>query len=229
MDSFRAAPRFDGTSFQCWKVLMQAHLQATGLNVWRVVSKGVKNNGQQEKQYDVTAKCIILSSLSDNVFNWVYSCENAKTLWKTIIENHEGTEDVANERYHVLIDKLHSFKQLDDENAESMYSHLNTLVNEINSLGVKNIDDLKLIRKILHSLRRPDYNLVITILYEKGINTLTPNQVLDKVIAHELRHDIKPRARPSSPTHSALACKRVKMLKKMAIKGSSSKDKEEEA
>ena len=65
-----------------------------------------KNGGQQEKQHDVTAKCIIMSSLSDNVFNRVYSCENAKELWKTIIENHEGTEDVANERYHVLIDKL---------------------------------------------------------------------------------------------------------------------------
>ena len=148
---------------------------------------------------------------------------------ETIIENHEGTEDVANEIYHVLIDRLNSFEQFDDENAESMYSHLNTLVNEINSLGVKKIDDLELIRKILHSLRRPDYDLVITIFYEKEINTLTPNQVLNKVIAHELRHDIKPRAPPSSPTHSALACKQVKKLKKMAIKVSSSEEEEEEA
>ena len=131
---------------------MQSHLQATGLNVWRVVSEGIKNNGQQEKQYDVTAKYIILSSLCANVFNRVYSCENAQKLWKTIIENHEGTEDVANERYHVLIDKLNSFKKLDNENAGSMYSRLNTLVNEINSLGVKQIEDLELIRKILHSL-----------------------------------------------------------------------------
>ena len=76
-------------------------------------------------------------------------------------------EDVANERYHVLLDKLNSFKQLDDENAESMYSRLNTLVNEINSLGVKQIEDLELIRKILHSLRRPEYDLVTTILHEK--------------------------------------------------------------
>ena len=112
---------------------------------------------------------------------------------KTISENHEGTKDVANERYHVLIDKLNSFKQLDYENAKAMYSRLNILVNEINSLDVKKIDDLELIRKILHSLRRPEYGLVITILYEKEINTLTPNQVLNKMIAHELRHDIKPR------------------------------------
>ena len=141
------------------------------------------------------------------MFNRVYSCENAKELWKTIIENHEGMEDVANQRYHVLIDKLNSFKQFDDENAESMYSRLNTLVNEINSFGVKQIEDLELIRKILHSLRRPDYDLVITILYEKDLTTLTPNQVLNKVIAHELRNDIKTKAPSSSPTHSALACK----------------------
>ena len=89
---------------------MQAHLQATGLNVWRVVSEGTKSNSQQERQYDATTKSIILSSLNENVFNRVYSCENAKKLWKTIIENHEGTEDVTNERYHVLIDRLNSFK-----------------------------------------------------------------------------------------------------------------------
>jgi hypothetical protein len=110
-----------------------------------------------------------------------------------------------------------------------MYSRLNILVNEINSFDIKKIDNLELIRKILHSLQRPDYDLVITILYEKEINTLTPNQVLNKVIIHELRHNIKPRAPPSSPTHNTLACKQVKKLKKMAIKGSSSEEEEEEA
>ena len=100
------------------------------------------------------------------MFNRVFACKNAKKLWKTISENHEGTKDFANEKYHVLIDKLNSFKQLDHENAETMYSWLNIFVIEINSLDVKKINDLELIRKILHSLRRPEYDLVITILYE---------------------------------------------------------------
>ena len=186
---------------------MESHLQARGLNVWRVTSEGMKNKSQQEKQFDAIAKCAILNSLGDTVFNHVFAYENAKDLWKTISENHEGTKDVANEKYHVLIDKLNSFKQLDDENAESMYSRLNVLVNEINSLEVKKIDDLELIRKILHSLRRPDYDLVTTILYEKELSTMTLNEVLNKVTAHELRNDIKPRAPPSSPTHSALTSK----------------------
>jgi hypothetical protein len=59
---------------------MQAHLQATGLNVWRVVSEGMKNTTQQEKKNDVIAKKVILSFLGDSVLNHVFSCENAKKL-----------------------------------------------------------------------------------------------------------------------------------------------------
>ena len=56
------------------------------------------------------------------MFNRMFACKNTKKLWKTISENHKGTKDVANEKYHVLIDKLNSFKQLDHENAETIYS-----------------------------------------------------------------------------------------------------------
>jgi hypothetical protein len=122
------------------------------------------------------------------VFNRVFACKNLFKLWKTINENHGGTKDVANERYHVPIDKLNNFKQFDHEDA-------------------KKIEETELIRKILRSLRRPDYDLMIKILYEKELKTMTPNQVLNKVIAHELHNGIKPREPPSSPTHSALARK----------------------
>ena len=101
---------------------MQSHLQVNGLNIQRVTSEETKSNSQQERQYDAIAKCAILSSLGDTVFNRVFACKNAKDLRKTISENHEGTEDVTNEKYYVLIDKLNSFKQLDHENAETMYS-----------------------------------------------------------------------------------------------------------
>ena len=92
MDSLGSPPQFDGMSFQRWKILMESHLQAKGLNVWRVTSEGMKNKGQQEKQFDAIAKCVILSSLDDKIFNRVFVCENAKNLWKTIKENHKGTQ-----------------------------------------------------------------------------------------------------------------------------------------
>ena len=80
MDPSRNAPWFDGTGFQHWKVLIQAHLQATALDVWRVVSEGITNTSRKEKQNDVIVKSIILSSLGDSVFNCVFTCENARVM-----------------------------------------------------------------------------------------------------------------------------------------------------
>ena len=70
----------------------------------------MKNKGQQEKQFDAIAKCAILSSLGDTVFNRVFACENTKDLWKVVSENHEGTKNIGEEKYYILIDKLNSFK-----------------------------------------------------------------------------------------------------------------------
>ncbi|RLM97764.1 hypothetical protein C2845_PM06G27510 [Panicum miliaceum] len=64
---------------------------------------------------------------------------------------------------------------------------------------------------------------------EKELKIMTTNQVLNKVIAHELRNGIKPRNPPSSSMHSALASKQAKMLKKIVIQESSSGEEEEDA
>ena len=75
------------------------------------------------------------------MFNRVYACEDAHKLWTQIVENHEGTKDVANQKYHILGEELSSFKQLPNENAHDMYSRLNILVNEINALGLNQVED----------------------------------------------------------------------------------------
>jgi hypothetical protein len=68
-----------------------------------------------------------------------------------------------------------------------MYSHLNVLVNEINALCVKNITDLNINRKILQSLRRPNYDLVKAIIYEKKLEELKSSHILSKIMEHELQ------------------------------------------
>jgi hypothetical protein len=93
------------------------------------------------------------------------------------------------------------------------------LVNEINALGVKDIMDLNINRKILQSLRKPDYDLVKAIIYEKKLEDLKPSHILSKIMAHELQ--LMPKSKkapqekpqePSSPTTShALSSRQEKM------------------
>jgi hypothetical protein len=184
---------------------MEAYLQAKDLDVWRVTNEGMKNDTKKEKQFDMIAKSIILSSLDVGVFNRVFNCENAHELWKTINEQNKGSKEVANEHYDCLLKEFNSFKQLANKNVESMYSHLNVLVNDINALGVKNITDLNINRKILQSLRKPNYDLMKAIIYGKKLEELKPSHILSKIMAHELQ--IMPKSKkapqePSSPTTS---------------------------
>jgi hypothetical protein len=228
VDTLGLSPHFDGTGYPRWKVLMEAYLQAKDLDVWRVTDEGMKNGTKKAKQFDVITKSIILFSLDVGIFNRVFNCENAHELWKTIKEQNEGSKEVANERYGCLLEEFNSFKQLANENAKSMYSRLNVLVNEFNALGVKNITDLNIKRKILQSLRKADYDLVKAIIYDKKLEELKSSHILSKTMAHELQ--IMPKSKkapqePSSPTTShALSSQQEKVMSRMATHGSSSKD-----
>jgi hypothetical protein len=71
---------------------MEAYLQVKDLDVWRVTDEGMKNGTKKEKQFDVIAKSIILSSLYVCVFNRVFNCENTHELWKTIKEQNESSK-----------------------------------------------------------------------------------------------------------------------------------------
>jgi hypothetical protein len=221
------APHFDGTGYPQWKVLVEAYLQAKDIDVGRVTDEGMKKGTKKEKQFDVIAKSIILSSLYVGIFNRVFNCANAYELWKTIKEQNVGLKEVANELYSCLLEVFNSFKQLANENAESVYSRLNVLVNEINALRVKNITDLNINHKILQSLRDPDYDLVKAIIYEKKLEELKPSHISSKIMAHELQ--IMPKSKkvpqekpqePSSPTTShALSSRQEKVLSRMATHG----------
>jgi hypothetical protein len=95
VDTLGVAPHFDDTGNPWWKVLMEAYLQAKDLDVWRVTDEGMRNGTKKEKQFDVIAKSIILSSVDVGVLNRVFTCENAHELWKTIKEQNEVSKEVA--------------------------------------------------------------------------------------------------------------------------------------
>jgi hypothetical protein len=82
VNTLNLAPHFDGTGYARWKVLMEAYLRAKDLDVCRVTGEGMRNDTKKEKQFDVIAKSIILSSLDVGIFNRVFNCENAHELWK---------------------------------------------------------------------------------------------------------------------------------------------------
>ena len=60
------------------------------------------------------------------------------------------------------------------------------LVEDINTLEISPLSSSDVIRKILHSLHKPKYNIVTSLLYEKEINTLEVGEVEGRVRSHEM-------------------------------------------
>ena len=96
------------------------------------------------------------------------------------------------------------------KNAHDMYSRINTLVNEINVLGLNQVKDEEINRKILRSLRKPDYDIINTLLQKEDLIKLTPNQVINQIIAHEYSMGMtkkKEQESTSSSSRKSLAAK----------------------
>jgi hypothetical protein len=124
--------------------------------------------------------------LCKDVFNRVRNHKNAHDLWSNMCALHEGTKSECEEIYHIAMRKLNSFEMLANENANDMYSRLNIHVEEVNGLGLTQISQPDVVRKILSVLPIEKYGHIITVLHQMDLFTATPTQILKKINPHEL-------------------------------------------
>jgi hypothetical protein len=95
----------------------------------------------------------------------VQNHKDAHALWLDICALHEGTKSEHEERYHLVMKKLNSFEMLPNESANEMYSRLNVLVEEVNGLGLTQMQPYDVMRKILSVLPIDKYGHIVTILH----------------------------------------------------------------
>ena len=94
--------------------------------------------------------------------------------------------------------KLNSFEMLPKESANEMYSRLNVLVEEVNGLGLTQMQPSDVVRKILSVLSIDKYGHIVTVLHQGDLSTATPTQILRKINAHEMYMHITPQDGSSS-------------------------------
>ena len=88
--------------------------------------------------------------------------------------------------------KLNSFEMLPKDSANEMYSRLNILVEEVNRLGLTQMQPSDVVRKILSVLPIDKYGHIMTVLHQGDLSTATPTQILGKINAHEMYMHITP-------------------------------------
>jgi hypothetical protein len=101
--------------------------------------------------------------------------------------------------------KLNSFDMLTHENANEIYSHLNMFVEEANELGLTQITQAHIVRKILSVIPIEKYGHIVTMLHQVDLSTTSLTQILGKIDVHEMYMHITLQDRCSSNKNKNLA------------------------
>jgi hypothetical protein len=85
-------------------------------------------------------------------------------------------------KHCLVLNEYNSFDIKDNELVRDMYSRLSLIINDLNSIGINNLGDADIVRKIISLLPQQRYGSIITILHNmEDLSTLTPTIVIGKI------------------------------------------------
>jgi hypothetical protein len=107
-------------------------------------------------------------------------------MWHQLIQLHEGSSKVREQKYHLFRVKYDEFKMLLNECCNDIFSRLNLIVKELNSLNISNFDMGMINRKILMLLPKPKYNIINSMLQKKDLNEIEVVELVGEIRAREM-------------------------------------------
>src|SRR3954462_1732479 len=199
--NYRRGPYFDGTNFASWKHKMKMHILGHNPASWSIICVGMQGDFFEEGkvpdreatpeelrmlQNNAQACDILFNALCPEEFNKISRLENAKEIWDTLVEMHEGTESVKESKLDLLQGQLDKFKMKDGEGVVEMYSRLALITNEIAGLSSEEMTDKFIIKKILRALDGKYDTMCTLIQIMPNYKDLKPTEVIGRIVAHEM-------------------------------------------
>jgi hypothetical protein len=109
-----------------------------------------------------------------DIFNQVFKLKTTNEIWLKLHELHDSTSIVREQKYFLVLNEYNSFAMKDNEFVRDMYSRLNLIINELNSIGINKLGDADIVRKIISLLPQQRYESIITILHNmEDLSTMT--------------------------------------------------------
>jgi hypothetical protein len=78
--------------------------------------------------------------------------KTANEIWLKLYELHDGISNVREQKHCLALNEYNSFAMKHNELVRDMYSCLNLVINQLNSIGINKQDDAHIVRKIISLL-----------------------------------------------------------------------------
>jgi hypothetical protein len=144
-------------------------------------------------------------------------------------ELHDSTSNVREQKHCLVLNEYNSFAMKQNELVRDMYSRLNLIINELNSIGINKLGDADIVRKIIFLIPQQKYGSIITVLHNmEDLSQMSPTIVIGKIAVFEMSQKMGRQEEPTSSRPYAFSCDEKNMGKKKAPTPSSSSEEEEE-
>jgi hypothetical protein len=161
---------------------MGAYLDILGPDVWNATKIDYIGALTPEQQkWNANARNAIIEGISEDIFVRIDNINLAHDMWLQLIQLHEGSCKVREQKYYLLRAKYDEFKMLPNKCCNDIFSHLNLIIKELNSLNVSNLDKEMINRKILMLLSKPKYNIINSMLQKEDLDEMEVVELVGEI------------------------------------------------
>jgi hypothetical protein len=133
--------------------------------------------------------------------------------------------NVREQKHCLVLNEYNSFAMKENELVREMYSRLNLIINEFNSIDINKLGDADTMTKIFSLLPQQRYGSIIKILHNmEELSQMTPTNVIEKIAVFEMSWKMGQQEEPTSSKSYAFACDERKCKKKAPTPSSSSEE-----
>jgi hypothetical protein len=75
--------------------------------------------------------------------------KTANEIWLKLHELYDDTSNVCEQKHFLVLNEYNCFAMKENELVRDMYSHLNLVINELNSIGINKLGDANNVRNII--------------------------------------------------------------------------------
>ncbi|XP_058757779.1 uncharacterized protein LOC131631036 [Vicia villosa] len=173
-------------NYDNWSIKMKALLGSQ--DVWDIVEKGFKEKDEvslsqsakdtlkESRKIDKKALFLIYQSVDEDTFQKISNATTAKKSWDKLQTCNKGVEQVKKIRLQTLRGDFERLFMEDSESISDYFSRVLTVVNQLTRNG-EDVDDVKVMEKILRTLNTSFDFIVTNIEENKDFKTMTIEQL----------------------------------------------------
>lgn len=189
-----AVPKFEG-DYDHWSMIMENLLRSK--EYWGVIDPGYETLSRLEaptpaqqkaldeaKLKDLKAKNYLFQSIDKTILKTMTRKETAKQLWESMKVKHQGSARVKRAQLQRLRRTFETLEMKAGERISGYFARVMETTNDMRNCG-ENLDDVKIVEKILRSLTE-NFNFVVCSIEEsKDIDLLTVDELQASLQIHK--------------------------------------------